>query len=146
MRARIDGEICELDDPPKLNLRKKHTIEVVVDRFKVKPEIELRLAESFETALKLSDDIAEVSYIDEPKKAPLLFSAKFACPICGYSVTELEPRLFSFNNPVGACPSCDGLGTENYFDPELVISSPLLSCAGGAIRGVGPVGMIIISK
>ena len=135
LRARIDGEIYELDDPPKLDLRKKHSIEVVVDRFKVKPEIELRLAESFETALKLSDDIAEVAFIDNPKNESLLFSAKFACPVCGYSVTELEPRLFSFNNPMGACPSCDGLGTENYFDPELVISSPLLSCAGGAIRG-----------
>ena len=135
LRARIDGEIYELDDPPKLDLRKKHSIEVVVDRFKVKPEIELRLAESFETALKLSDDIAEVAFIDNPRNESLLFSAKFACPVCGYSVTELEPRLFSFNNPMGACPSCDGLGTENYFDPELVISSPLLSCAGGAIRG-----------
>ena len=135
LRARIDGEIYELDDPPKLDLRRKHSIEVVVDRFRVKPEIELRLAESFETTLKLSDDIAEIAFIDDSDRESLLFSAKFACPVCGYSVTELEPRLFSFNNPMGACPSCDGLGTENYFDPELVISSPLLSCAGGAIRG-----------
>ncbi len=135
LRARIDGEVYELDDPPSLDLRKKHTIEVVVDRFKIKPGIELRLAESFETALKLSDDIAEVAFIDDPDKEPLLFSAKFACPVCGYSVSELEPRLFSFNNPIGACPSCDGLGIEEYFDPELIVSSPQLSCAGGAIRG-----------
>ena len=107
----------------------------MVDRFKVKPGLELRLAESFETALKLADDIAEIAYIDKPDKESLLFSAKFACPICGYSVSELEPRLFSFNNPIGACPSCDGLGIEEYFDPELIVSSPQLSCAGGAVRG-----------
>lgn len=135
LRARIDGEVYELDEPPKLDLRKKHNIEVVVDRFKVKPEIELRLAESFETALKLSDEVAQVAYIDEPDKDPILFSAKFACPVCGYSVSELEPRLFSFNNPIGACANCDGLGTEDYFEPELIINSPQLSCAGGAIRG-----------
>jgi len=135
LRARIDGEVYELDDPPKLDLRKKHTIEVVVDRFKVKPGIELRLAESFETALKLADDIAEIAFMDDNKAESLLFSAKFACPICGYSVSELEPRLFSFNNPMGACPSCDGLGIEEYFDPELIVSSPQLSCGGGAIRG-----------
>lgn len=135
LRARIDGEVYELDDPPKLDLRKKHTIEVVVDRFKVKPGIELRLAESFETALKLADDVAEVAFMDDNDAEPLLFSAKFACPICGYSVSELEPRLFSFNNPIGACSSCDGLGVEEYFDPELIISSPQLSCGGGAIRG-----------
>ena len=93
LRARVDGEVYELDDPPTLDLRKKHTIEVVVDRFKIKPGVELRLAESFETALKLSDDIAEVAYIDDPKKESLLFSAKFACPICGYSVSELEPQV-----------------------------------------------------
>ena len=135
LRARIDGEVYELDEPPKLNLRQKHTIEVVVDRFKVKPDIEQRLAESFETALALADDVAEIAYIDDPKKDGIVFSAKFACPICGYSVSELEPRLFSFNNPVGACPSCDGLGIEEFFDPELIISNPKLSCAGGAIRG-----------
>ena len=135
LRARIDGEVYELDDPPKLDLRKKHNIEVVVDRFKIKPEIELRLAESLETALKLADDVAQVAHIDEPDKEPILFSAKFACPVCGYSVSELEPRLFSFNNPIGACSVCDGLGTEDYFDPELIVNSPQLSCAGGAIRG-----------
>ena len=135
LRARIDGEVYELDEPPKLNLRQKHTIEVVVDRFKVKPDIEQRLAESFETALALADDVAEIAYIDDPKKDGIVFSAKFACPICGYSVSELEPRLFSFNNPVGACPSCDGLGVEEFFDPDLIISNSELSCAGGAIRG-----------
>ena len=135
LRARIDGEIYELDDPPKLDLRKKHTIEVVVDRFKIKAGIELRLAESFETALNLADDIAKVTYIDTPEKPSMVFSARFSCPICGYSVSELEPRLFSFNNPIGACPSCDGLGIEEYFDPELIVSAPQLSCAGGAVRG-----------
>ncbi len=135
LRARIDGEVYELDEPPKLDLRKKHSIEVVVDRFKVKPGIELRLAESFETALKLADDIAEVAFMDDADAPALLFSAKFACAICGYSVSELEPRLFSFNNPIGACPSCDGLGVEEYFDPELIVNSPQLSCGGGAIRG-----------
>ncbi len=135
LRARVDGEVYELDEPPKLDLRKKHTIEVVVDRFKVKPGLELRLAESFETALKLAEDIAEIAFMDDPKAESLLFSARFACPICGYSVSELEPRLFSFNNPIGACPSCDGLGVEEYFDPELIVSSPQLSCAGGAVRG-----------
>ncbi len=135
LRARIDGEIYELDDPPKLDLRKKHTIEVVVDRFKVKSGIELRLAESFETALNLADDIAEIAYIDDLKKSSVVFSARFSCPKCGYSVTELEPRLFSFNNPIGACPTCDGLGIEEFFDPELIVNAPQLSCAGGAVRG-----------
>ena len=135
LRARIDGEVYELDEPPKLDLRKKHTIEVVVDRFKVKSGIELRLAESFETALKLADDIAQIAYIDHPNKEPITFSAKFACPQCGYSVSELEPRLFSFNNPIGACQSCDGLGIEEFFDPELIVNAPQLSCAGGAVRG-----------
>ncbi len=135
LRARIDGEVYELDEPPKLDLRKKHTIEVVIDRFKVKPDIEQRLAESFEMALKLADDIAEIAFIDDPKAESVVFSARFACPKCGYSVTELEPRLFSFNNPIGACSSCDGLGIEEYFESELIVASPHLSCAGGAIRG-----------
>ena len=113
LRARIDGEVVELDDPPKLDERKKHDIDVVVDRLAVKPEIQLRLAESFETALKLADGVALVSFMDQPKKAPLAFSNKFACPICGYSISELEPRLFSFNNPSGACPDCDGLGLQD---------------------------------
>ena len=135
LRARINGEVYELDDPPKLDLRRKHNIEVVVDRFKVKEDIKQRLAESFETALKLADDLAYVRYIDEPDADPLIFSARFACPICGYSVNELEPRIFSFNNPMGACPECDGLGTTEFFDPELVVGNPHLSLAGGAVRG-----------
>ena len=135
LRARIDGEIYELDAPPKLDLRRKHTIEVIVDRFKVKEDLKLRLAESFETALKLADDIAIVRSMDNPKEAEIIFSAKFACPKCGYSLNELEPRLFSFNNPVGACTECDGLGIEQFFDPELVVINDEISLAGGAIRG-----------
>lgn len=135
IRARIDGEIYELDDPPKLSLRQKHTIEVVVDRFKVRKDLALRLSESFETALKLADGIAVIAFMDDQKKAELLFSEKFACPICDYSLPELEPRLFSFNNPVGACPECDGLGVHQFFDPARVAAHPHLSLAGGAIRG-----------
>ncbi len=135
LRARIDGEIYELDAPPKLDLRRKHTIEVIVDRFKVKADLKLRLAESFETALKLADDIAIIRSMDNPKEAEMIFSAKFACPKCGYSLNELEPRLFSFNNPVGACTECDGLGIEQFFDPELVVINDEISLAGGAIRG-----------
>ncbi len=135
LRARIDGEIWELDDPPELELHKKHTIEVVVDRFKVRDDLELRLAESFETALRLSNGLARVAWMDEPEREELIFSANFACPQCGHSIPELEPRLFSFNNPVGACPTCDGLGVEQYFDPERVVAHPELSLAGGAVRG-----------
>ena len=135
MRARIDREIYELDSPPKLDLRRKHTIEVVVDRFKVKADMKSRLAESFETALKLADDIAIIQSIDDPNEAEVVFSAKFACPKCGYSLNELEPRLFSFNNPVGACTECDGLGVEQFFDPELVVINDEISLAGGAVRG-----------
>ena len=135
VRARIDGTVVELDKPPKLDLRRKHSIEVVVDRFKVRPDVALRLAESFETALRLADGIAHVAYMDEPKKPEITFSAKFACPVCGYSLAELEPRLFSFNNPVGACPGCDGLGVRQFFDPARVVTQPHLSLAGGAVRG-----------
>ncbi|WP_078121402.1 excinuclease ABC subunit UvrA [Thiosocius teredinicola] len=135
IRARIDGETYELDDPPDLELHKKHTIEVVVDRFKVRPDLALRLAESFETALHLAEGIARVAWMDEPKKKDLTFSANFACPVCGYSIEELEPRLFSFNNPVGACGTCDGLGVEQFFDPGKVVANPDLSLAGGAVRG-----------
>ncbi len=135
LRARIDGEVVELDDPPKLDARKKHDIDVVVDRLAVKPEIQLRLAESFETALKLADGVALVSFMDQPKKAPLAFSNKFACPICGYSISELEPRLFSFNNPSGACPDCDGLGLRMFFDAARVVTNAAASLADGAIRG-----------
>ena len=138
VRARIDGEVYELDDPPKLDLRRKHTIEVVVDRFKVRDDLKLRLAESFETTLKLADGIAKVAPLDnkgDGKGEELLFSDRFACPVCSYSIAELEPRLFSFNNPVGACPSCDGLGVRQFFDAERVVRQPQLSLAGGAIRG-----------
>lgn len=136
LRARIDGEVYELDEPPKLDLRKKHTIEVVIDRFKVREEIKQRLAESFETTLQMADGIARIASMNKQDRfEELTFSANFACPECGYSLTELEPRLFSFNSPVGACPECDGLGTMQFFDPELVVKSPDLSLAGGAIRG-----------
>ncbi|MFU2059204.1 excinuclease ABC subunit UvrA [Avibacterium volantium] len=135
IRARIDGEICDLSEPPKLELQKKHTIEVVVDRFKVRPDLATRLAESFETALELSGGTAVVANMDDPKAEELLFSANFACPHCGYSVPELEPRLFSFNNPAGACPTCDGLGVQQYFDEKRVVQNPSISLAGGAIKG-----------
>lgn len=135
IRARIDGEVCDLSDPPKLELQKKHTIEVVVDRFKVRADLAQRLAESFETALELSGGTAMVADMDNPKAEELLFSANFACPVCGYSMNELEPRLFSFNNPAGACPTCDGLGVQQYFDPDRVVQNQELSLAGGAIRG-----------
>jgi excinuclease ABC subunit A len=135
IRARIDGEVVELDQPPKLDLRRKHVIEAVVDRFKVREDIQLRLAESFETALNLSDGLARIAWMDKTDNEELLFSAKFACVECGYSISELEPRLFSFNNPAGACPECDGLGVRQYFDPERVVAHPELSLTGGAVRG-----------
>ena len=135
VRARINGEVCELDDPPKLDLRRKHSIDVVVDRFKVRDDISQRLAESFETALKLAEGIAVVARMNEADEEELLFSDKFACPVCSYSIPELEPRLFSFNNPVGACGTCDGLGVHQFFDPERVIKNTAISLAGGAIRG-----------
>ena len=135
IRARIDGEVYELDEPPTLDLRKKHTIEVVVDRFTVRDDLRLRLAESFETALRLSKGVVKVGWMEEPQREELLFSANFACPHCGYALEELEPRLFSFNNPHGACPRCDGLGVEPFFDPERLVSNPAVSIAEGAIRG-----------
>lgn len=135
IRARIDGDVCDLSDPPELELHKKHTIEVVVDRFKVRDDLKQRLAESFETCLELSGGIAVVSWMDETEKEPLIFSANFACPHCGYSMQELEPRLFSFNNPAGACGTCDGLGVQQYFDPNRVITDTALSLKEGAIRG-----------
>ncbi|WP_428610396.1 excinuclease ABC subunit UvrA [Sedimenticola sp.] len=136
IRARIDGEIYELDQPPELELHKKHTIEAVVDRFKVREGLELRLAESFETTLALSGGLARIAAMDgDGTSEELVFSANFACPQCGYSLPELEPRLFSFNNPVGACPTCDGLGIEQFFDPERVVAHPHLSLAAGAVRG-----------
>ncbi|OBX09985.1 excinuclease ABC subunit UvrA [Gallibacterium genomosp. 3] len=135
IRARIDGEICDLSDPPKLELQKKHTIEVVVDRFKIRADLATRLAESLETALELSGGIVVIADMDNPTAEELVFSANFACPHCGYSVPELEPRMFSFNNPAGACPTCDGLGIQQYFDEKRVVQNPSLSLAGGAIRG-----------
>jgi excinuclease ABC subunit A len=135
VRARIDGEVVELDQPPKLDLRRKHVIEAVVDRFKVRDDIQLRLAESLETALNLSDGLARIAWMDKHDNAEIMFSAKFACPQCGYSVSELEPRLFSFNNPAGACPECDGLGVRQFFDATRVVAHPELSLAGGAVRG-----------
>ena len=135
IRARIDGEICDLSDPPKLELQKKHTIEVVVDRFKVREDIKTRLAESFETALDLSGSTVVIADMDDPNAEELMFSSSFACPYCGYSLHELEPRLFSFNNPAGACPTCDGLGVEQFFDPKKVVQNPDVSLASGAIKG-----------
>ncbi len=134
IRARVDGKVCELDTAPTLNPKQKHSIDVVVDRFKVRDDLKLRLAESFETALRLSDGLACIAPL-EGDGGDRVFSAKFACPHCGYSLSELEPRLFSFNNPVGACTSCDGLGTEQTFDPARVVAHPHLSLAGGAVRG-----------
>jgi excinuclease ABC subunit A len=135
VRARIDGTLHELDDPPQLDPKKKHDIEVVVDRFRVRPDLQLRLAESIETALKLSGGILRLACMDEPDAEPETFSANFACPVCSWSLAELEPRLFSFNNPAGACPTCDGLGVEQYFDPVKVVAQPELSVTDGAIRG-----------
>lgn len=134
VRARVNGEVVELDDPPELELRKKHTIEAVVDRFKVREDLQQRLAESFETALKLADGVAKVVSMDDDTDQTL-FSARFACSECGYSIAELEPRMFSFNNPAGACPTCDGLGIKQFVDPSRVVAHPELSLAAGAIRG-----------
>ncbi|MDH5345825.1 MAG: excinuclease ABC subunit UvrA, partial [Gammaproteobacteria bacterium] len=135
IRARINGEVYELDDPPKLDLRRKHNIEAVVDRFKVHNDLRLRLAESFETALRLADGTARIAFMDDADAEEVVFSDRFACNVCGYSLTELEPRLFSFNNPTGACQGCDGLGVRQYFDPDRVIVNSDVSLAGGAIRG-----------
>jgi excinuclease ABC subunit A len=134
VRARVDGRVVELDDVPPLAKNRKHRIEVVVDRFKVREDLGLRLAESFETALGLTDGLATVSDMDG-ETADVAFSARFACPECGHSIDELEPRMFSFNNPAGACPGCDGLGVKQYFDPQRVVLHPEASLAEGAIRG-----------
>ena len=135
VRVRVDGTLHEIDAVPPLALRQKHTIEAVIDRFKVKPELRQRLAESFETALKLGDGAATVQSLDDETIAPMLFSSKYSCPVCDYSLPELEPRLFSFNSPVGACPACDGLGVTQFFDPARVVVHPELSLAAGAVRG-----------
>ncbi len=135
IRARINGEVYELDDPPKLDLRRKHRIDVVVDRFRVRDDLQLRLAESFETALNLASGIAKVAWMDDPEEPEIIFSSSFSCPHCGYSLPELEPRIFSFNSPTGACPTCDGLGVIQTFDPARIVAHPELSLADGAIRG-----------
>ncbi|MBK1703665.1 excinuclease ABC subunit UvrA [Halochromatium glycolicum] len=168
VRARVDGVLCELDAPPTLDPKRKHRIEVVVDRFRVRDDLQLRLAESIETALALSKGVLIVAPMDragdrdgdaqadaglaaggthtgpdagsqsgerDRARLPLTFSANYACPVCGWSLSELEPRLFSFNNPAGACPTCDGLGVEQFFDPAKVVLHPELSLADGAIRG-----------
>ncbi len=135
VRVRIDGRIHEMDALPQLDGKKKHTIEAVVDRMRIRPDAAQRLAESFETALRLSGGLARLAFLDEPKREELVFSSRHACPVCGYSVPPLEPKLFSFNNPTGACPSCDGLGVQEFFDPQRVVLHPHLSLAGGAVRG-----------
>jgi len=134
VRARINGIVVDLDTAPELDKNKKHTIEVVVDRFKVRGDLQIRLAESFETALNLTDGIARVAYMDDDRE-DMVYSSRFACPTCGHSIQELEPRLFSFNNPHGACPSCDGLGVKQYFDPKKVVHDDSLTLSEGAIRG-----------
>ncbi len=135
VRVRVDGKLHDIDAVPALALRQKHTIEAVVDRFKPKADLKQRLAESFETALRLGEGIAIVVDMDDAKAKEQLYSSRFACPICDYSLSELEPRLFSFNSPMGACPSCDGLGVTQFFDPSRVVIHPELSLAAGAVRG-----------
>ena len=135
IRVRVDGVVHELDAVPPLTLRQKHTIEVVVDRFRPKDDIKQRLAESFETALRLGDGLVILANLDDPKAPQSLFSSRYSCSICDYSLPELEPRLFSFNSPVGACPKCDGLGVTQFFDPARIVGHPELSLARGAIRG-----------
>ena len=134
VRALVDGEVVMLDDPPALALRKKHDIDVVIDRIRVREDIQQRLAESFEAAIALGEGVARVLPL-EGDGAELVFSSRFACPSCGYSINELEPRLFSFNNPVGACTGCDGLGVAQYFDAQRVVQRPDISLPAGAIRG-----------
>ena len=142
VRARIDGRIHELDATPELDPKRKHTVEAVVDRMRVKPDVQQRLAESFETALALGGGVARVTLLESPSeqgtppaRGEWVFSSGHACPICGYSVPPLEPKLFSFNNPLGACPTCDGLGVQQFFDPGRVVAHPELPLAGGAVRG-----------
>ena len=135
VRAFVDGEVIMLDDPPPLELHKKHDIDVVIDRFKVRDDLKQRLAESFETAIELGDGVARIRAMDDSVSTEILFSARFACPQCGYSISELEPRLFSFNNPAGACSRCDGLGGIQYFDEARVVQRPEQSLPAGAIRG-----------
>jgi len=135
VRAVVDGEVVELDAPPRLEARRRHSVDAVVDRLRVRADAGQRLAESFETALALSQGVARVAFQDDAERAPLVFSNRYACTACGYSLAELEPRLFSFNNPSGACGTCGGLGVQEYFDPSRVVVNPALSLAGGAVRG-----------
>ncbi|MEK7258332.1 MAG: excinuclease ABC subunit UvrA, partial [Pseudomonadota bacterium] len=139
VRARINGIVTEIDFPPELEKKKKHSIDVVIDRLKVRPDMQQRLAESFEAALQLAEGLAMVALMEEDgspsKREEMLFSSRFACPICGHSISELEPRLFSFNNPAGACTGCDGLGLKQFFDEKRIITDESLSLAEGAIRG-----------
>ncbi|HUY84084.1 MAG TPA: excinuclease ABC subunit UvrA, partial [Steroidobacteraceae bacterium] len=135
LRARIDGAIVELDQAATLDSRRKHDVEAIVDRFKVRADLAQRLAESFETALRIGQGVARVAFADDPGRAEIVFSDRFACPVCNYALSELEPRLFSFNSPIGACPSCDGIGTQAFFDPAKIVANPHLSLAGGAVRG-----------
>src|SRR5579864_596956 len=135
VRVRIDARIHEMEALPALDPKKKHTIEAVVDRTRIRADAAQRVAESFETALRLSAGLARLIFLDEPQREALVFSSRHACPVCGYSVPPLEPKLFSFNNPSGACPECDGLGVQEFFDPQRVVLHPHLSLAGGAVRG-----------
>ncbi len=135
IRVRVNGEMFDLDAAPTLKLHQKHTIEAVVDRFKVRPDIESRLAQSLETALNLTEGIVKLAFMDSDQGEETVFSSRFACHQCGYSLSELEPRLFSFNNPTGACPTCNGLGTQPFIDPEKVVYNAELSLTDGAIRG-----------
>ncbi len=135
VRVRIDGRIRELDDSLELDAKRKHSIEAVVDRLRIRPDAASRLAESLETSLTLSGGLARLVLLDEPHREPIVFSSRHACPVCGYGVPALEPKMFSFNNPSGACEACGGLGTQSFFDPERVIADPALSLARGAVRG-----------
>ena len=135
VRVRVNGTAYEIDEVPKLGLRNKHTIEAVIDRFRPRADIKQRLAESFETALKLGDGLVKLVDMDDANAAEVLFSSRFSCPVCDYSLSELEPRLFSFNSPIGACQTCDGLGVTQFFDPARIVGHPELSLAAGAIRG-----------
>ncbi|HEX4388480.1 MAG TPA: excinuclease ABC subunit UvrA, partial [Steroidobacteraceae bacterium] len=135
VRVRIDGRIHEMESLPPLDPKKKHTIEAVVDRMRIRADAAQRFAESFETALRLSGGLARLALLEPPGAEEIVFSSRHACPVCGFSMPPLEPKLFSFNNPSGACPSCDGLGVQEFFDPQRVVLHPHLSLAGGAVRG-----------
>ena len=143
VRARVNGKLYELDELPKLDKQKKHTIDVVVDRFKVRADLQQRLAESFETALKLADGIALVAPMDDEPGEEMIFSARFACPICGHAISELEPKLFSFNNPAGACPTCDGLGVKQFFDIKRLVNGEL-TLAEGRDPWLGPAQRLLL--